>query len=576
MKANDGGKIAMSNGGVGGAGAGGVQREEAVEATSPDGGGGAAVPAEAGAQPRAFVSTRPLSVGFDSRSLALQAQAGGPGAAERVKIETWAKQVKGDPAAADWKPGPADRALVRDLQKLKPEELAGAIGGLEWNDQQRVLEAARKTAGPNSKLVGDISVKLAQETGAADPAYIRHLASLSKDDLRAWYQKATPAERDQVKQAMWEHGGEIFGKDPKGDAFIANYNGLQDENNQAWAAQTYKGMSEEEIKNDIIEKVNPPHNNAAEVMHHLQLLEGGGAKSEGIAKKYERALAAAMNQQVPNQYAKGGHVDAIATSDLVEAAAQTDGPGSAELKGQMVKMLYDEYKTSKEVVTGKFPQIEKKTVVESNPPPQYVEKLLRSDPAGVLGVIEGESFQDTGLVNRAISDVAKAHANDPDGAAAALGDILAPAAAEVAKAAAGDLKNPEDEKRFRSASLVLGTALGAVQNAYADLADDAKKKVDEGAFIVNVFAKGVSKLTGLPVDKAAEKLTKSLAGIEKDDINTRQQKLQKAAGDMIADAFKGAGAKTKVGRQEFRDNVRGDFEASFDVGYRKALGTRGK
>lgn len=555
----------MSSGGVGGAGAGGVRRDDQVDGTARVGEGGgdaaAAPDASGGGARRAATAARPRSVGFNSQMLDVQQQAaGGAGTSQRADVQRWLAQVKGDPGADSWKPGPADKALIRELQKLSPQELEGAMGGLEWSDQQKIWDASRKVAGPHAKITDSMFNGMVQEhkqeQKTMDPTYVRHIANLSAPEFRDWYNKSTPLERRQLIQRVQQDGSQIFAKNPAQEtAFRDHYDGVVEENNQGWAADHFKHMSEQEITDDIAQTALSPQGRAA-VIENLRLLEAN-PKATAAAEKYERALQAAMQKQQQNQYAPGGHLPLLDRFALADDVAGLEGPGAAEAKGHFIEMMYHN---------------------EKNPPARVVENILRSDKTGgTLDVLEGSSMRSVGLLNRALTDIAHVHAKDPKEAAEAMSDILAPFAARVAQAS---MAKPYDKEKFEASSNELGQALGAVENAIDDLADDEKKKIDDGAFIAKVFTKGVALVTkALGAGEAGEKFEKYAnkaidweKGREYKGVEKWQNGLKDGAGQLIDKSMQLSGGND---RALFRERER-IMETFFDEGYRKARANRGK
>ncbi len=492
------------------------------------------------------------------------------GRAAPAPIKTSLDKTWGDIPWASFKPTKDDEKLVKDLVKLPPDQLVERLGTLASRDRDRLVQISWKVLGlkPNA-----ITVAIDTRPADVEAAFIRNLARMPEADFKKWFAGAKFSETEKIATRFNEDASKIFGGDmDSARGLMDRYNRLKDERVMQKVLGKYTGetetstrpaMTKQEIEADIRAKLAKDlkkhsyddHNNMRDVLKDMRLLAANKSpEAQEVYETYVKALGDAIG------------TDWLAATWLAEEAANLDvkqgeggqrAPGSAEVKAALIPMLY------KLQDSGKPVSIEK-----------TVEALIRSDPAGVLEVMEGADLEGgKKLINRALQDIAKVHEKDHAKLQEVMSDILAPFAAKVALAAAAEPWDANASTELDSTAHDLGVALGAVQNAVDGLGKEARKKIADGAFILSVFHKGVAKISGVAaIEKAGEKIVGFLSDLENKKVDEWTTKIKEATSRVVDEVFQArTGGMERVERRRRQD----PFEMALNAGYDKTRALKG-
>jgi hypothetical protein len=560
------------SGRVEGGGARGIDGVGRVEEEADGAQAGADAPAAPGAGPRTAV--RPRSSGFGGGLLeaALHSQAGGLGemssaATVSAAVPQHAAAPKGGKKAAnnatslddvkdyeriDWtkvKPTKADKDLVKELSKLSKKDLEERVEGMDSKTRYLIQNLIGVVEGHESKL----TVRFAEAVGASPATdaterrqeaeltiefIARKLAKMSDAELKAWYDRASPEDKKVLRSRIYWEADRLTAAERKDvEKLVGRLNQLYDEDAGAWAIDHYAGMSDAELREAVVNR-KP----VEQLVEDLRLVAQSGSPK---ARELEKRLMAALLHEAKRQQGTPPHTyDTLSLISVADAAAKLEGQGAAAVKGQLIGLLHDRYGKSKDGV-----------------PVGLLMDLLKSDPGGVIAYLEEYEDRDPsrkGLLQKSLTRIAEVRGKkDPQGAADALAEILGGAAGELAKAAAKKPLDAEAMARLESLAYSFGYALRAAEAAIEKLGDDAKKKIDHGAFILSIFTKGVSKLSGIPgIDKIGKEIIGRLANAEKKDVDKWVEKLSEELKVLIDGALRAggpAGGSGSKGAEAYRD-----------------------
>lgn len=394
-----------------------------------------------------------------------------------------------------------------------------------------------------------------------DKTFLLRLAEAPEQEIKNWYQ-SHPEQHNLIRDAF----NAVFEQSTPAEQTQLESLGiklqkLQDLPNTESARQHYAQSSANEIAREFISKAAEDRyaggservaNSIAEDLRLLAFVKTGGRSLE---EKVYQALSKALDHQQSNG------VRSLPAFQLAEAIAELQGPGSAEVKAQFIKIALEK----------------DNLVVDSNPRDKasvrggIIEKLLQSDPIGVVRKLEALSDHDSDknalLLSRSLEAIIKRYPGKPDLAADALGEILGKATREYADSF---LESKPDQKKINELSHSMGYLLRASETTVDKLAQIEKGKIDKGALILRVFSKGVSTLSGVKgIDKLAAKGIDFQAKREKVEVEHWQKGIVSSYRTLMNHIFMAhepAAASADEGTQDFeaRQNL---FETELKRGY---------
>lgn len=475
---------------------------------------------------------------------------------------------------------------ARSNQEISSAELASIKtemqkqGGID-KDEQAVLNALEQGTQFEVRHGTEKATLSPQEvrfpTAASEPdiheqnldkTFLLRLADASPEEVRSWY-TAHPEQRSQIREAF---NAAFQSASPSEQVKLEKLGNqlqrLQDERNIGSAQDHYKNRSIADIAQEFVSKVTEAQSADAReaaikaIAEDLRLLAftSKGAGGRRLEERVYQALAQALEHKQA-VYGQTHGSRSLPAFQLADAVAELQGPGSAEVKAQLAKIILEK----------------DNLVVDSNPRDKanvhggMLEKLLKSDPLGVTNALEYMADRNPGenrlLLNRALESVALRYADKPDAAADALGEILGGATRQYAD---GFLEKPRNQDKINKLGHNMGYLLRAAEKTVDQLAKNEKLKIDKGAFIVKVFSKGVSKLSGVKaIDKFAGKAIDYQAKKEKKEVEQWQKGIVSGYHKLMSEIFMshepGGGSATDAA-QEFQDR-QNDFETGFNKGY---------
>lgn len=419
-----------------------------------------------------------------------------------------------------------------------------------------------------------------------DQKYYEKLADMPQKDLENYY-RGNPDLRKPLRENYNKINSDQL--DPATRTKLEGLGGkLQELQDTKWndkAVKHFAGRSSNDIAKEFVDRaeVNFAGNRPDRIKDMaLDLQYLASSKDPKAAETYEKTFEA-FKGAVQHRQVNGSPT--IPKSEIIDQMEKLSGPGAAKVKADMIKYMVDSKPGAKPkevsisgVGSYSIPGEDK------NPqyPGVYVSRLMKSDPSGIVNELEYMRDKDKvangHLLDRSLKSVARAYAKQPDKAADTLGTMIGSATADYMDAIR---EVPPNQARITNYGHRVGHLQRSAENMVGYIGDEAKRKIDNGAFIVNTFRKGVETMLGRgglsksDVEKVgklsgkAEGLVEGMRKKEYDQVNQWQAGMRQVYDDMMDGAFFAYEPSTGAGSREAQDfrAQRSVFEGHIQDGY---------
>eukprot|EP00162_Nutomonas_longa_P018840 comp27777_c0_seq1/m.62856 comp27777_c0_seq1/g.62856 ORF comp27777_c0_seq1/g.62856 comp27777_c0_seq1/m.62856 type:complete len:322 (+) comp27777_c0_seq1:194-1159(+) len=291
-----------------------------------------------------------------------------------------------------------------------------------------------------------------------------------------------------------------------------------------------------------------PSDVAQKLTHYYRLLCGAEPRGNRVLLMFRYNLIKLAYQGMPYPQNKGKW--GLSIHDIADAVARETGPGSNLAKADVLKwlmMLYPKGMTAYRLIS-----------------------IIKTDPAGVTRAMRGTSLRDLGTLANAMRLIGE-QAASPQAAANEFSDMLGPIVADVALTAFGDINTTRDLIKFQSISRELGIFMETIEFGVHQAAENVRKAIRDGAFIIKVFTKALNILIGkLPaVGKVigyVDEAVKKEEGRELKAVDSLEAKLRESFGGFLESIFS-AVARDTMDRNSQQQRV-DIFLTHYENGYR--------
>lgn len=457
-----------------------------------------------------------------------------------------------------------DTTYGQDLKTVGGLVNDALLNELSRNISQAQISGPHRAVAPKEKAsVTNNENDLSSLPPTFDKDYFLKLADAPADQLKSWYHQQAGQDSKFIDNIRTNYS-EVFNNAKMSTSEKARLDKLgdqlqkfQNERSSAWATEKYSKPTQNEIAKGFIDRIqiaeqkNGPEGRQAEInkiMQDIQFLAASGkGKADKVYSKAMGALQQAMKHEYSNSYAKGGKLNTIPRSELINAAARLEGSGSAAVKADLIKDMLQQRHAQKVVdvaayFDGNMPKEMVKILAENSLdkvkandllsklekfekvpgqavlalqrfkdlttkstdehyPGASIETLIKSDPGGLVHEFElmardPKRPEVRQLLNQSLDAVYRAHRKDPQTAADLVGEMLADTAKDLAASAKKRPIDADLQREIQDHGHRVGYLLESAKHMVSTISQDEKKKIDEGAFIAGIFTKAVSKLTG--------------------------------------------------------------------------------
>jgi hypothetical protein len=484
-----------------------------------------------------------------------------------------------------WKPTKADKELLARWSKLTPEQMETELSKMSYRDR-KLLSAVLNRVDPQAPMLRDFElmrVKVDREpilddnmysdTDVADYSreYVEWLSSMSDSDFEAWYQtsyEGTTAEGREEIVAYIETAGPAYSEryDMAGRervvALKARLNELITVDKGA-QLQTDFFAAMSPVARDVYMREMCKTESGAQILavQIQQVMVGNPALAEELLKQAEDVFFADMQRT--------GKPTMMMNFTVAAEHLHGGTRGSAAVKAAALKWIHNAFEPPKndprpwdKLFGPEFPR---------NRAADRIKSLLMSDPMGIARQVQIPPY-DPQLLTECMEDFANGYPEDPQKAGAALADVLDAVSSQLGKSATKSFeKISEDGFAFDAEAMTVGYLLGAAHNAMDSYAEKWKGKVDHGKFILDVFVKGVAKISGVPaIEEYGKKVTGWLADKEKKDISKWQGEIKDRLFDLVTARMWGQVPKNDYDAKTNAENAVLHASPYVSEGYEKA------
>ncbi len=380
-----------------------------------------------------------------------------------------------------------------------------------------------------------------------DKDYLLDLADKSPKELQSWYGTASDSLKRRVQGTFSKVDGSKLppSERSKLQKLGKDLNRIQQKHNQKWTADHYGKMTEREIINELQNK------SPRQIVEDLGYLSTGSTKGgKQVRQKFVNALERGMRTRQSGTSPSISY-PMISPGHIYEAAANYSGPGSALVKAESARMLYN---NTDKAAERKFPDpdpkikqggamgkrmyaarmkeiVEDRTIfmrAELAKAAPTLKRLMGTDPTGFVKIME--NWNDGAKVfPEILTAVARSeYKKDPKKGAEFIGNIIGATAAEFGKSVASS-----NYKKANTMGNDLGFVLGAAEVAIGNIAKEENAKVDFGKDVIG-FATRMIKKSGIPGASQIAEITDNII----DDMAKREKGQVDSWRDTIFFGFK--------------------------------------